>query len=86
MSGTLFRDSNVDQMSRDGSQNFSMQRYSTTQHSETEFLIDHLYPAWKTLVNLLNNDSLVRFKMGHEGKTYCKESEIRVIPTISNVF
>merc|ERR1719233_223935 len=66
---TLFRDSNVYKSSRDDSQNFSMHRHSTTQHSGTECLIDHLYPAWKALVNLLNSDSLVRFKMGHEGKT-----------------
>lgn len=30
----------------------------------TETLIEHLYPAWKTLVNVLNNDTLIRFKMG----------------------
>lgn len=32
---------------------------------QSEPSIEYLYPAWKTLVNLLKNDSLVRFKMGN---------------------
>lgn len=35
---------------------------------QTEPSIEHLYPAWKTLVNLLKNDSLVRFKIENSRK------------------
>jgi len=35
--------------------------------------IEYLYPAWAALVNLLSNDSLVRFKMGLHSKATWRE-------------
>jgi len=70
----------------DDIKNFSAQRMSSTQESGTECQIDDLYPAWKAVVNLLNTDSLVRFKMGDKGRTRWTEHELDQIPSIQNVF
>jgi len=75
---SMYGGSYGDKWPSNDSPNFSMQRFSPN-FSENQCSIDHLYPAWKTLVNLLNFDSLVRFKMGHKGKTNCTESESVVI-------
>jgi len=38
--------------------------------------IEYLYPAWTNLVNLLNNDSLVRFKMGASCNAKWREGDL----------
>jgi len=49
--------------------------YLGSPSTSSEIPIEHLYPAWTTLVNLLNNDSLVRFKLGSQCKCSWRETE-----------
>jgi len=46
-----------------------------TSSIRTVYSIEHLYPAWRTLVSLLSNDSLVRFKIGMYSTTTWKEGD-----------
>jgi len=47
-----------------GNESLPLDGHLGTSSIRTVKSIEHLYPAWSTLVSLLNNDSLVRFKIG----------------------
>merc|ERR1719245_628840 len=50
------------------------------QSISNEYSIEHLYPAWVTLVNLMDNDAFARFKLGPNGKAKWRESDLDQIP------
>merc|ERR1719184_390968 len=82
----VHRGSQTCDLTVDGSQNFSRQRMSSTQLSGSVCQIGDLYSAWKAVVNLLNSDSLTRFKMADKGRASWMEHELDRISSLRDVF